>query len=80
MALTDEEKTEKIKRIIINRLENIGELSVLITQLKNLSWTKIKILLNQAFDEKVDLLDFESQDSLDKKADIFALKAEKDTY
>lgn len=80
MALTNEEKTELIKRILIRRIENIGSLSVLITLLKNLNWTKIKSFLDQDLQTDVDQLDIDSQESLDRKAAILALKEEKDTF
>ncbi|GAH35020.1 unnamed protein product [marine sediment metagenome] len=80
MIFSDEEKTERIKRILIRRIENIGSLSVLITLLKNLNWTKIKSFLDQDLQTDVDQLNIDSQESLDRKAAILALKDEKDTF
>ena len=80
MALSDKEKAEKLRRIIIKRLENIGSPVVLITQFKNLSWTKIKILINQALQQSADQCDINIQNETDKKADILALKNEIETY
>lgn len=80
MNYTEEEKVAKIKRILIRRIENIGSLSVLIIMLKNLTWTKIKTFFDQDLQVDIDQLDIDSQDSLDEKAKILALKDEKDTY
>lgn len=80
MAFTDEQKVERIKRILIRRIENIGDLATLKTLIKNMTWTKIKNFLNVDFDSQADQLDIDSQDQLDEKADILALKAEKDTF
>lgn len=80
MALSDEKKTKLIKGIIIKRIQSIGDLETLITMLKNLTWTKIKLFIDNDLQETADLLDFNSQESLDEKADILALKDEKDIY
>ena len=80
MALSNDKKTELIKKIIIKRIQGINKFSVLITTLKNLNWTKIKNFLDQDLQEYADLLGFNSQESLDEKDDILALKEEKDTF
>jgi hypothetical protein len=80
MALSDEKKTKLIKEIIIKRIQSIGDLETLITMLKNLTWTKIKLFINKDLQEHADLLDFNSQESLDEKADILALKEETKIY
>lgn len=80
MDFTEKEKVEKIKRILIRRIQNIGSLKTLKTMLKNLTWTKIKNFLDQDFNSDIDQLDIDSQHSLDEKAKILALKDEKDTY
>lgn len=80
MALSDEKKTKLIKGIIIKRIQSIGDKETLITMLKNLTWTKIKNFLDRDLQERADLLDFNSQESLDEKVDILALKEEKDVY
>jgi len=80
MDFTEQEKVEKIKRIIIRRLENIGSLSTLITILKNLTWTKIKSFLDRDLQVDADQFDIDSQKALNEKAKILALKDEKDTF
>lgn len=80
MEYTEQEKVEKIKKIIIRRIENIGSLSVLITLLKNLTWTKIKTFLDQDLEVDADQSGIDSQESLDEQEKNLALKAEKDTY
>ena len=80
MDFTEQEKVEKIKRILIRRIENIGSLSALITMLKNLAWTKIKNFLDRDLQVDADQFDIDSQKALDEKAKILALKDEKDTF
>lgn len=80
MALSDEKKTELLKKIIIKRIQSIGDLEVLITMLKNLTWAKIKTIVDRDLLEIADLKDFNSDEELDEKADILAFKEEKDTY
>jgi len=80
MALSNEKKVELLKKIIIKRIQSIGDLDVLITMLKNLSWEKIKLIVDRDLQEAVDLLDFNSQESLDEKANILAFKEEKEEF
>ncbi len=80
MEFTEKEKVELIKRIIIKRIQSIGDLETLITMIKKLTWTNIKKLIDQDLQERANLLDFNSQESLDEKAEILALKEEKDTF
>lgn len=80
MEYTDEEKVEKIKRILIRRIQNIGKKDALIAMLKALTWTKIKNFLDQDLDTDAEQLGIDSQDKLDEKAKILALKDEKDTF
>lgn len=80
MALSDKRKVELLKTIIIKRIQSIGDLDVLITMLKNLSWSKIKTIVDRDLLEIADLKDFNSQEELDEKADILAFKEEKDTF
>ena len=80
MALTDKRKVELLKTIIIKRIQSIGDLEVLITMLKNLTWTKIKTIVSRDLLEIADLRDFNSQEELDEKADILAFNDEKDTF
>lgn len=80
MEYTEKEKAEKLKRPIIKRLENIGDVETLITLLKNLTWTKIKNFLDQDLQADADQREDNSQEALDEKAKILALKEEKDTF
>lgn len=80
MIFSDEEKTERIKRILIRRIENIGDKETLINLIKNLSWTKIKNFLDADWQADAEQLDINSQESLDEKAKILALKEEKDAW
>lgn len=80
MIFSDEEKTERIKRILIRRIENIGDKETLINLIKNLNWTKIKNFLDTDWQADAEQLDVNSQESLDEKAKILALKKEKDTW
>ena len=48
--------------------------------IKNLSWTKIKNFLDADWQADAEQLDINSQESLDEKAKILALKEEKDTW
>ncbi len=80
MALSDKRKVELLKTIIIKRIQSIGDLDVLITMLKNLTWAKIKTIVDRDLLEIADLRDFNSQEELDEKADILAFKEEKDTF
>jgi len=80
MEFSEREKAEKLKGIIIRRIQNISSLSVLKTMLKSLTWTKIKNFIDQDLDADAERLDINTQDSVDEKANILALKAEKDTF
>lgn len=80
MALSDKRKVELLKTIIIKRIQSIGDLDMLITMLKNLSWEKIKTIVDRDLQEVADLKDFNSQEELDEKADILAFKEEKDAF
>jgi len=80
MEFTEQEKVEKIKRVLIKRIENIHSLSTLKTLLKNLTWTKIKNFLDTDWQTDADQCDVNSQEQLDEKAKLLALLAEKDEF
>lgn len=78
MNFTDQEKMELIKRILIGKIESVDSYEALKTLIGPVAWTKLMNFLEQKLQAEADQCDIISQEALDRKAKILALKDEKD--
>ncbi len=80
MDFTDQEKMEEIKRILIKKIEGVGSYEALKTLIGEVAWAKLMNFLGSDLQAEADKCDTDSQESLDRKAKLLALKDEKDTF
>lgn len=80
MIFIDQEKMEEIKKILIARTEEIDSLEALKSLIGEAAWTKLMNFLERDLQAEADQCDVISQEALDRKAKILALKDEKDSF
>lgn len=80
MEFTNQEKLEEVKRILRERIEGAGTLELLKDLIGSVAWKKLMNLFAPELQAEADKCDIESQESLDRKAKLLALKKEKDIF
>jgi len=80
MEFTDQEKMEEIKKILIVKIKGSDSLETIKTWIGSAAWTKLMNLLDSYLQAEANQCDTTSQEVLDRKAKILALKEEKDTF
>lgn len=80
MEFTDKEKLEEVKRIWTERIESVDSFEALKTLVGATAWPKLITLLGLNLQAEADQCGADSQESLDRKAKLLALKAEKDSF
>lgn len=80
MDFTDQEKLKEVKRILIERIEGAGTFELLKTLIGSVAWKKLMNLFAPELQAEADKCVADSQESLDRKAKLLSLIAEKDTF
>lgn len=80
MDFTNQEKLEEVKRILLERIEGAGTFELLKTLIGSVAWKKLMNLFAPELRAEADKCDTKSQESLDRKAKLLSLIAEKDSF
>lgn len=80
MEFTNQEKLEEVKRILIERIEGASTFELLKSLIGSVAWKKLMNLFAPELQAEADKCDTKSQESLDRKAKLLALIAEKDSF
>lgn len=78
MEFTDQEKLEEVKRILIAKIAGVGSFEAFKTLIGEAAWTKLMNFLEGKLQAEANQCATDSQKSLDRKAKLLALLAEKD--
>lgn len=79
MEFTNQEKLEEVKRILTVKIAGVGSFEAFKTLVGPTAWPKLIALLGQDLQAEADQEGANSQESLNRKAKLLALLAEKDS-
>lgn len=79
MEFTNQEKLKEVKRILIERIEGADSFEAFKTLIGTVAWPKLIALLGQDLQAEADQCTTDSQDSLNRRAKLLALKTEKNS-